>query len=254
MRTFCLGIRKRLWLIILSFLLIIPVKVDAATSIISSDANSHVYQHTHDGNCPTSPCPGWLGHGSPYGSTASHRTSYEYGPDGLGAYCHWVCQACGKEHWLPDYNNEWVEIHCDSVMYSCGYEEGQTWQEGHTNTTVTDSNATCTAPQYAHNHCTTCGYNSAQFPVGSRLGHVWTQANSVVTKEPTVYDSGIRTFTCSRDGSHKAAMEEPKRLFRLFGNEKRIQRLYRGDTLIYDVCAGNFRLTVPGGTAALPAP
>ena len=248
MHTFLRKHRKQLWVLLFGIFFLFPAEVDAATRIISSDASGHVYQHTHDGSCGTSACPGtfrgW------------------YGGDDYNYY--WPCPVCGrtKERTpcipgisdLSGLRGEYMTFPCEYSAYSCGYSDGQTWRQAHSNTVVKDSDATCTEPQYSHNHCNICGYNSVRYAVGDRLGHVWTLENSAVTTPPTVYETGVRTFTCCRDGAHTATAEEPKRLFRLFGNEKRITRLYSGDTLIYDVCAGEEGLTVPGGVAALPAP
>lgn len=237
--------------VLLSFLLLlllaVPETVHAGNSMISTGPAGHVYQHRHDGSCYRT-CGNVIYYRSYYGYTGRGSTGYQ---------CSGGCPVCGTGFCIDvpaNFSNQYASFTCGGRICICGYSDGQTWVVGHSYETIKDSDATCTEPEYDHNHCTTCGHETEPFPVGERLGHIWSLEQSAITTRPTPYAEGIRTFTCLRDGTHTADMSEPKRLFRLFGNEKRIQKLYCGDTLIYDACVGDLCLTMPSGVADLPEP
>lgn len=240
--------RGKLLLFALSFLLLtVPETTWAGNSMISTGPGGHVYQHRHDGSCYRT-CGNVIYYRGYYGYTGRGATGYQ---------CSGGCPVCGAGFCIdvpPNFSNQYASITCSGRICVCGYSDGQTWVVGHSYESIKDTDATCTEPEYDHNHCTVCGHETEPFPVGERLGHVWSLEQSAITTRPTPYATGIRTFTCLRDGTHTADMPEPKRLFRLFGNEKRIQKLYCGETLIYDACVGELCLTMPSGTADLPEP
>lgn len=101
--------------------------------------------------------------------------------------------------------------------------------------------ATCDSPA----KCAACG----QY-YGNRAGHLWNEGT--ITKNPTVYDTGIRTFTCQRDGNHTVDMLEPKLQFRVFLGDKRLTLNSRYDMKIYAIYKGNSILIEPTGTAKSP--
>lgn len=85
------------------------------------------------------------------------------------------------------------------------------------------------------------------FWYGTRTKHNWSDA---VTTAPTVYDTGVRTFTC---GSDYIYVTEPKLQFRVFLGNTRINLNSLSNKKVYAVYRGNSLLTEPSGTAIKPA-
>ena len=75
------------------------------------------------------------------------------------------------------------------------------------NYTIVVTDPTCTTGGYTTHTCA-CGDNFTTAPINP-LGHDWDWDNSVVTKEPTEEEPGIRTYTCTRCGATDTA-EIPK--------------------------------------------
>ena len=84
------------------------------------------------------------------------------------------------------------------------------------------------------------------FWYGTRNKHTW---SDVLTTVPTVYDIGVRTFTCGSDYIYVA---EPKLQFRLFLGNNRINLNSLADKKVYAVYRGNSLLVEPSGTAIKP--
>ena len=73
----------------------------------------------------------------------------------------------------------------------------------HTNVVKDDAvDPTCTTPGRTEgSHCTACGTVIVAQQTINALDHAWDEG--VVTKEATRAEDGVKTFTCSRDASHK---------------------------------------------------
>ena len=129
---------------------------------------------------------------------------------------------------------------------------GHNWQTATTSVNNgVRTNATCTDAATYYQKCSRCTakdtskYNS----VGERLKHIWN--DGVISTAPTVYSTGIRTFTCQRDHNHIVNSTEPRLQFRVFIGNKRIS-LNSLSSKVYSVYRGNTLLTEPSGTASKP--
>lgn len=113
--------------------------------------------------------------------------------------------------------------------------------------------ATCTAPATYYKYC---ARNAGHFDanqwntVGTDLGHIWD--SGTVIKEPTVYDNGIRRFSCTRDRTHKIDRVEPHNCFNIWCSGKQITKICIGDQLIYGTAVGNKSNVIDGGNAPTP--
>ena len=135
----------------------------------------------------------------------------------------------------------------------CGYTQYYTIPAtGHSSTTKLVSNATCTTPAIYHDTCDRCGAETrGNYYSGTRLGHIWNEGQ--ITKEPTVYETGIRHFTCLRDGNHQVDMPEPKLRFTIFIGDQRLEAANMNGQKIYRIYKGDTLLVESTGTAQKPA-
>ena len=117
---------------------------------------------------------------------------------------------------------------------------------------IIDYYPTCTTDGHRHRYryCSVCGGCQTQNEVMPKLGHIWSLDNSEITTKPTPYTSGIRTFTCGRDGNHKTNVVEPPLQFAMFNLDARISKIYLGDILLDNSSTYNF--TEPSGVAPTP--
>ena len=190
-----------------------------------------------------------------------------------GSYKHTTCTRCNAElnkTWVNalghNDNNSWTwntagGPTCTKGSYKhttctrCNAELNKTWVNalGHlsNNIWVVGTQPTCTTNGEKHTNCSRCGttLNGTIIPL---LGHIWTYDLSYITTNPTVYTTGVRTFTCQRDHNHISTGIEPKLQFKIFSGSTRIQKIYLGSDLVYNTTTGSSNLVEASGVAQLP--
>lgn len=161
---------------------------------------------------------------------------------------HTNCSRCGtnmNSTTIPALGHDFVWIkdtdpNCELNGYKhqrcnrCGYEDSfnTPYAEplGHTPETHVIE-PTCTKEGVSKEICSTCGAELSATPI-SALGHIWTYNNSYISTKPTVYQTGIRTFVCERDGTHICDKVEPALQFSIFTGKGQTKKIYIGDNLI----------------------
>ena len=140
-----------------------------------------------------------------------HTGDWKYDDDN-----HWrVCDECGEQFDYAEHDWKLVEefpASCRDEGYeiyhcACGAEKTETYEKLECNlVTIPGQEATCTEwGWYEYQECTVCGgvYN---FKDIRPLEHDYD--DGVVTKEPTITEVGVKTYTCKREGCGDHYTEE----------------------------------------------
>ena len=95
---------------------------------------------------------------------------------------------------------------------------------------VTETESTCTGTGSKHTNCARCNAVLNE-TVLDALGHVWD--SGTITTAPTVYRTGIRTFTCQT--CHETVTEiEPQYQFTIFAGTTRVRKIAKGTSILFE--------------------